>query len=53
MQGMYIMFHYLKGAPFETMDQNNDRFFTAWEQIDNGEQYTATRNFLTIVPVAL
>ena len=47
------MFHYLKGVPFETMDQNSNRFKTSWEQIDNGEQFTATRKFLIMVPIVL
>ena len=52
-KGMYVMFHYLKGVPFETMDQNSNRFKTSWEQIDNGEQFTATRKFLIMVPIVL
>lgn len=51
-KGMYVMFHYVKGAPFEMIDQN-DRFMTAWEQLDNGEQFTVTRKFLTTVPIVL
>lgn len=53
MQGMYIMFHYLKGTPYVTGDQGDARRLTNWEQIDHGEQYTATRKFLIAVPIVL
>ena len=53
LQGSYIMFHHLKGTPYDTKDQGANCQLTNWEQIDNGEQYTATRNFLTAIPVAL
>lgn len=52
-QGMYIMFHYLKGTPYVTGDQGDARRLTNWEQIDHGEQYTATRKFLIAVPIVL
>eukprot|EP00731_Ephydatia_muelleri_P007903 Em0004g241a len=51
--GNYVMFHYLKGTPYTTNDQGDARRLTNWEQIDNGEQYTATRKFLIAVPVVL
>lgn len=50
---MYIMFHHLKGTPYVTGDQGDARRLTNWEQIDNGEQYTATRKFLIAVPIVL
>ena len=53
MQGMYIMFHHLKGTPYPTGDQGATRRLTNWEQIDDGEQFTATRKFLIAVPVVL
>lgn len=53
LQGMYIMFHYLKGTPYPTGDQGDARRLTNWEQIDNGQQYTPTRVFLTAVPIVL
>lgn len=52
-QGMYIMFHHMKGTPYPTGDQGDVRRLTNWEQIDNGQQYTPTRIFLTAVPIAL
>lgn len=51
--GMYVMFHYLKGTPYPTGDQGADRRLTNWEQIDDGEQLTATRKFLIAVPIVL
>ena len=50
---MYIMFHYISGTPYETLDQNENKWMTNWEQLDNGEQFTATRKFLTAFPVVL
>lgn len=47
------MFHYLKGAPYATMDQGETSWMTNWEQIDNGEQFTPTRNFLTAFSILL
>ncbi|XP_003386110.1 PREDICTED: ORM1-like protein 1 [Amphimedon queenslandica] len=51
--GNYIMFHYLKGTPYATMDQGETSWMTNWEQIDNGEQFTPTRNFLTAFSILL
>lgn len=53
LQGNYIMFHHVKGTPYDTADQGAVRRLTHWEQIDNGEQFTTTRKFLTAVPVIL
>ncbi|XP_002739204.1 ORM1-like protein 2 [Saccoglossus kowalevskii] len=50
---MYMAFHYVKGAPWETGNQGKDRYLTHWEQMDHGEQYTATKKFLTFVPIVL
>ena len=47
------MFHHVKGTPYETADQGAVQRLTNWEQIDDGEQFTATRKFLTSVPVVL
>lgn len=47
------MFHYHKGTPYTTMDQGETKWQTNWEQIDNGEQFTPTRNFLLAFPVLL
>lgn len=50
--GSYIMFHQVKGIPFEF---NNGAFdnLTMWEQIDDGDQYTPTKKFLMLVPIGL
>lgn len=50
--GSYIMFHQVKGVPFEFNSGAYDNL-TMWEQIDNGDQYTPTKKFLMIVPIAL
>lgn len=52
-QTMFIVFHTLKGTPWESGDQGKVRTLTHWEQIDDGAQFTATRKFLTITPVIL
>lgn len=52
MCGSYIMFHYVRGVPF---DFNSGAFdnLNMWEQIDNGAQYTPTKKFLLSVPIVL
>lgn len=50
--GSYIMFHQVKGTPFEFNSGAYDDL-TLWEQIDNGDQYTPTKKFLTLVPISL
>eukprot|EP00123_Amoebidium_parasiticum_P010552 comp20180_c0_seq1/m.25025 comp20180_c0_seq1/g.25025 ORF comp20180_c0_seq1/g.25025 comp20180_c0_seq1/m.25025 type:complete len:168 (-) comp20180_c0_seq1:104-607(-) len=48
----YIIFHYLKGTPFD-QDQGKYARLTYWEQLDYGEQYTTVRKFYTLVPMVL
>ncbi|XP_071479545.1 ORM1-like protein 2 [Diadema setosum] len=48
----YFFFHHVKGSIWAD-SQGSERYHTQWEQIDNGEQFTATRKFLTLVPVVL
>lgn len=50
--GSYLMFHQVKGTPF---DFNNGAFdnLNMWEQIDNGAQFTPVKKFLLAVPIAL
>ncbi len=48
----YIMFHQVKGTPFECNAGAYDNL-TMWEQIDNGDQYTPTKKFLFLVPIFL
>ena len=52
MFGSYIMFHHVRGVPF---DFNSGAFdnLNMWEQIDNGAQYTPTKKFLLSVPIVL
>ena len=52
-QCSFYLFHFVKGAPWETSDQGRARRFTFWEQIDNGVQWTGTRKFLQILPIVL
>ncbi|CAB4280247.1 hypothetical protein PRUPE_5G126900 [Prunus persica] len=48
----YHFFHWKKGTPFAD-DQGIYNALTWWEQIDNGNQLTRNRKFLTVVPVVL
>jgi len=50
---MFLFLHIEKGTPFETSDQGKARYWTVWEQIDYGVQFSASRKFLTIVPIIL
>ncbi|XP_064613591.1 ORM1-like protein 3 [Liolophura sinensis] len=50
---MFFMLHITKGTPWETGDQGQSRTETQWEQIDYGQQFTATKKFLTMVPIVL
>lgn len=52
MFGSYIMFHYVRGIPF---DFNGGAFdnLNMWEQIDDGAQYTPAKKFLLSVPIML
>lgn len=50
--GSYIMFHQVKGTPFEFNSGAYDNL-TMWEQIDYGDQYTPTKKFLMSVPIGL
>ncbi|KAF7543242.1 hypothetical protein G7Z17_g10900 [Cylindrodendrum hubeiense] len=52
MFGSYLMFHYVRGVPFEFNSGAFDNL-NMWEQIDNGAQYTPTKKFLLGVPISL
>ena len=52
MAGSYIMFHYVRGVPFEFNAGAYDNL-NMWEQIDNGDQYTPAKKFLLSVPICL
>jgi hypothetical protein len=52
MFGSYLMFHYVRGVPFDFNAGAYDNL-NMWEQIDNGDQYTPAKKFLLAVPVGL
>ena len=52
MCGSYIMFHYVRGVPFDFNAGAYDNL-NLWEQIDNGAQYTPSKKFLLSVPIVL
>jgi hypothetical protein len=52
MFGSYIMFHHVRGVPFEFNGGAYDNL-TMWEQIDDGAQYTPAKKFLMSVPIVL
>jgi hypothetical protein len=52
MVGSYIMFHWVRGIPFDFNSGAYDNL-NMWEQIDNGDQYTPTKKYLLSVPIVL
>ena len=52
MFGSYLMFHYVRGVPFDFNAGAYDNL-NMWEQIDNGDQYTPAKKFLLSVPIIL
>ncbi|TPX65425.1 hypothetical protein SpCBS45565_g05207 [Spizellomyces sp. 'palustris'] len=48
----FVMFHWVTGIPFD-LNQNEYEGLTLWEQIDNGEQFTPTKKYLTALPILL
>lgn len=52
MAGSYLMFHWVRGVPFEFNAGAYDNL-NMWEQIDNGDQYTPAKKFLLAVPICL
>ena len=46
------MFHWVKGIPFEFNAGAYDNL-NMWEQMDNGDQYTPAKKYLTFVPIVL
>ncbi|OAA68164.1 protein orm1 [Niveomyces insectorum RCEF 264] len=52
MFGSYIMFHWVRGVPFEFNAGAYDNL-NMWEQIDDGAQYTPAKKFLLSVPIVL
>ncbi|RHZ80321.1 hypothetical protein Glove_137g40 [Diversispora epigaea] len=52
MLGSFVMFHWVKGVPFDFNSGAYDNL-TLWEQIDNGAQFTPAKKYLTAVPIGL
>jgi sodium/hydrogen antiporter len=52
MIGSFIMFHYVRGIPFDFNAGAYDNL-NMWEQIDQGAQLTPAKKFLFGVPVGL
>lgn len=52
MFGSYLMFHYVRGVPFDFNSGAYDNL-NMWEQIDDGAQYTPAKKFLLSVPIVL
>jgi hypothetical protein len=52
MLATYIMFHGVRGTPFEFNSGAYDNL-NMWEQIDDGAQYTPAKKFLLSVPIML
>ncbi|SCU78916.1 LAME_0A06392g1_1 [Lachancea meyersii CBS 8951] len=50
--GSYVMFHLVKGTPFDFNGGAYDNL-TMWEQINDGMLYTPSRKFLILVPIVL
>ncbi|KAJ3025294.1 hypothetical protein HDV00_012797 [Rhizophlyctis rosea] len=48
----FIIFHWIIGTPFD-LNQNEYGGLTLWEQIDDGDQFTPTKKYLTAVPILL
>ncbi|EWC48976.1 Uncharacterized protein DRE_00281 [Drechslerella stenobrocha 248] len=48
----YLMFHYVQGIPFDFNSGAYDNL-NMWEQMDNGDQYTPSKKFLTSMPILL
>ncbi len=53
LQLTYLLLHWEKGSPYETLDQGEARVLTQWEQFDDGEQYSPTKKFLLVVPIVM
>ena len=49
---IYLIIQIL-GTPWMPMDEGKARYLTQWEQLDHGMQFTATKKFLTVIPIVL
>ncbi|CAO1310215.1 unnamed protein product [Diamesa hyperborea] len=45
--------HIIKGAPWMTCFEESNRSETHWEQLDDGNQWTSQKKFLTAIPIIL
>ena len=52
MAGSYLMFHWVRGVPFDFNAGAYDNL-NMWEQLDNGDQYTPSKKFLLMTPIVL
>lgn len=52
MAGSFLMFHWVRGVPFEFNAGAYDNL-NMWEQLDRGDQYTPAKKFLLSVPIIL
>ncbi|KAL1925642.1 uncharacterized protein VTP21DRAFT_525 [Calcarisporiella thermophila] len=50
--GSFIMFHVVRGIPFDSNQGAYDEL-TLWEQIDNMQEYTPSKKFFMLVHVCL
>jgi hypothetical protein len=50
--GSYLMFHWVRGIPFDFNSGAYDNL-NMWEQIDDGDQFTPTKKYLLSVPIVL
>lgn len=48
----FIFFHFMEGSPFDT-NQGEYAQQTLWEQMDEGSQYSPSKKFLVVLPIAL
>ncbi|KAI3647915.1 hypothetical protein MP228_008136 [Amoeboaphelidium protococcarum] len=48
--GHFILFHMIIGTPFDA-DQGEYAGLTLWEQIDDGQQFTPAKKYLTALPI--
>ncbi|KAL0488359.1 hypothetical protein AKO1_008782 [Acrasis kona] len=51
----FLLLHWLKGSPIESGDFSQGIYdkLTFWEQIEEGNQFTPTKKFLSLVPIVL
>ncbi|CAG0913556.1 unnamed protein product [Notodromas monacha] len=50
---MFVFLHTVRGVPWMTLTQGKESSMTHWDQIDYGEQFTASKKFITVIPIVL